>query len=1108
MANTNETVTVRLIVAADGALRTLDQFDSAMTDSANASVKAGAAVDAMTAHIERMRKAQESGVPVLKARAAAITAEERALQSAMGKAEPLIRAQIAAERELAKVVAAASWQVVQGKMTEAEAMRQVMVVEQMHVASINKVVDAQTGMAASARSTRAELEALATAERLAASSADGQAMWNKFAGVNEIAKTARESASVFEAELDRLDEIARMKAEQAGRAFAAQLDALFPTAAQKSARESASVFEAEFARLEEIARLKATEAGAAFQAGLNASFGIGRSPISASASASVFEQAMREADAYAASVERLKTQLDPVGAAQARANQEVATYRDMLQRGSITATQFAEAQQMSAERVKSVAMSVRQSAEAIQAYNQSASRNSFESSNIAMQFQDIAVSAQMGMSPMMVALQQGTQLSAVFSQMKNPLQALPAAFMSIISPVSLLTIGLVALSTVGIQWAISLFSGAKDATTALEDHKKMLDTLLVGYKDLREAADAAVESALKLPSGVVQSDLERSLKAQEDAIDSITKKTESLQERAAVAIGIGRAQGFSTDILDQLSTLATLNISINSTAEELDKATVTARELYNTASDPVIREWADDFYQLSNEMRQLQAITDSSKAALSALNMTDLSGMEDWATVSSDLANWQKELEAASRAAASGIQASYAAAIQAAQGYGQAAGAANVYAGSLDRLRALIPAVAAAQQAGNQIAAATIEFDKGVKALDEQRAQGLSRDAYYDRLNELTTTFNAAKDAVSGLTAVQAEQDRLTRQNGIDALTGKAAALARVNEQYRQQEEAIKALTQTGATQAQVDQLLAQNAANRDAALRNAGTTYDTKAGKGGGASKQPWDAPFQQRMDALNLEIALVGQSTYEIERQKTAFDLLNQAKSANVAITPGLTSQIDSMAASYAAATVELERMQQAQEFGKQVTSTLADGFKDLFKGLITGTKSANDAIADLLGKLGDLFLNQAFNMLFSGFGMGGGFGGGGKGGLLGGMIIPGILHEGGVAGSHGYGHGKAYSPAVWANATRYHTGGIAGLQPDEVPAILQKGERVIPRNAMTAANDNGGTTVVEIRLEEGLTASIVNQAAGQAVQVTKGMVEPVSKAVNQMAQQQRYG
>lgn len=199
---------------------------------------------------------------------------------------------------------------------------------------------------------------------------------------------------------------------------------------------------------------------------------------------------------------------------------------------------------------------------------------------------------------------------------------------------------------------------------------------------------------------------------------------------------------------------------------------------------------------------------------------------------------------------------------------------------------------------------------------------------------------------------------------------------------------------------------------------------------------------------------------------------------------------------------------------QFGQQVLSTLSSGFADVFKSVMTGSKSAGEAVLGLIGKLGDLFVNNAFQMLFSG-GLGGGFGGGlgGGGGLLGGMIIPGILHSGGIAGSDGYGHGRAFPASTWNNAERYHSGGIAGLKSEEVPAILRKGEPVFQswehaRQATGAANNiPPQKSIVEVRLAEGLKAEILNEAAGNSVKISQGMVEPVSKAVDHMANQQRY-
>jgi hypothetical protein len=67
------------------------------------------------------------------------------------------------------------------------------------------------------------------------------------------------------------------------------------------------------------------------------------------------------------------------------------------------------------------------------------------------------------------------------------------------------------------------------------------------------------------------------------------------------------------------------------------------------------------------------------------------------------------------------------------------------------------------------------------------------------------------------------------------------------------------------------------------------------------------------------------------------------------------------------------------------------------------------------------------------------------GGAGGLAGGLFAS-VLHAGGVVGSPG--PGRMVPALAFAGAPRMHAGGWAGLRPDEVPAILQRGERVLSR------------------------------------------------------------
>ncbi|MDD3370763.1 MAG: phage tail tape measure C-terminal domain-containing protein [Alphaproteobacteria bacterium] len=73
--------------------------------------------------------------------------------------------------------------------------------------------------------------------------------------------------------------------------------------------------------------------------------------------------------------------------------------------------------------------------------------------------------------------------------------------------------------------------------------------------------------------------------------------------------------------------------------------------------------------------------------------------------------------------------------------------------------------------------------------------------------------------------------------------------------------------------------------------------------------------------------------------------------------------------------------------------------------------------------------------------------------EGGMMSGLMDALSFHEGGTVGETS---ARLTVPAyVFAGAPRYHSGGFPGLRPDEVPAILQKGERVIAKDARTSSS-----------------------------------------------------
>lgn len=81
----------------------------------------------------------------------------------------------------------------------------------------------------------------------------------------------------------------------------------------------------------------------------------------------------------------------------------------------------------------------------------------------------------------------------------------------------------------------------------------------------------------------------------------------------------------------------------------------------------------------------------------------------------------------------------------------------------------------------------------------------------------------------------------------------------------------------------------------------------------------------------------------------------------------------------------------------------------------------------------------------------------------------LSSGVAHQGGIAGN--LGTMRNVNPALFWGAPRYHTGGVAGLGPNEVPAILQRGEEVLtkqdPRHRYNGGLGGGSGDALEDRV-----------------------------------------
>lgn len=88
--------------------------------------------------------------------------------------------------------------------------------------------------------------------------------------------------------------------------------------------------------------------------------------------------------------------------------------------------------------------------------------------------------------------------------------------------------------------------------------------------------------------------------------------------------------------------------------------------------------------------------------------------------------------------------------------------------------------------------------------------------------------------------------------------------------------------------------------------------------------------------------------------------------------------------------------------------------------------------------------------------------------QGGGAGAAVAAIVAHDGGVVGS-GHGRTRNVSPAWFANAPRYHDGGVPGMAANEYAAVLEEGEEVLkkdsPRNIL-----NGGAAANGMAVQKG--------------------------------------
>jgi len=240
----------------------------------------------------------------------------------------------------------------------------------------------------------------------------------------------------------------------------------------------------------------------------------GRVAQASEEAAKVTDSSAKRQLSVANAFERVMAKNDPVFRAQREMARDQAIIDRAFQQSAISANEYAAAMDRVRARYGTLG----------------AANNNLvsQTGNLAAQFNDIAVQLQSGTNPLTIAVQQGTQIAQVLGDApggaRGAVTALGGAFMSLISPVNLATIGVITLGGMAIQY----FMNAGKEAESLDDKLKRHADLIKSVKDAYgEAAKGVEEYAQK--SGRV---LEFQLKGQIATLNAELQKLARELERS------------------------------------------------------------------------------------------------------------------------------------------------------------------------------------------------------------------------------------------------------------------------------------------------------------------------------------------------------------------------------------------------------------------------------------------------------------------------------------------------------------------------------------------------------------------------------------------------
>ncbi|WP_144223605.1 phage tail length tape measure family protein [Mesorhizobium amorphae] len=157
--------------------------------------------------------------------------------------------------------------------------------------------------------------------------------------------------------------------------------------------------------------------------------------------------------------------------------------------------------------------------------------------NLAAQLNDIGVQLAGGQSPFLIAIQQGTQINQALGPAgaRGAVTALGGAFMSLLNPVGLATLAIIAGGGYAAQYFLEIISGGEKSAETLKNEAELIQRVVNKWGDALPALQAYAKEREALAD---KKDLEEATNiGKENAFEKTREQVDALRADLALLIG-------------------------------------------------------------------------------------------------------------------------------------------------------------------------------------------------------------------------------------------------------------------------------------------------------------------------------------------------------------------------------------------------------------------------------------------------------------------------------------------------------------------------------------------------------------------------------------------